>query len=317
MLDRNRFEEIIMPVYKEGDKPATPTGTDVSVCANFGLNTEANQSEFAAKFGQLQQNWRQMSGQDRINGLQGLSNEQLAKTGVPRVPMESAPLNSGGTSCGHIYGAFDPAEWKMQIASDDLSAQELNAKDAGELADTTYHEPRHAEQYYLVARLQAANMQKFLKEVNADMPASEQADIIHEQVGIPNWVAARAQQDPLPENAPERACAEALKKTLMTDQNTTNQTEQGVIDAFGADCAAKQESERAGAALAEAQGRNAPDEELQHLQETAKTARENAEQLHSRAQEAFVPYRNLFHEADAFATAAPVHRTIDPDWQQR
>ena len=210
-LIRNRFVEETMPILRDNAKEPKPAQKQSkSPCTGFGLNSDANQREFAAKFDKLHKNWATLTTVKRIEQLQTLANEQLSKTGVPVMSLRSLPLNAGTDSCsGHSYGYFAADNWNMVLASEDVNVRNLKSADAGEMADTLYHESRHAEQSYLVARLEAANLQK------SGMTTDQQIDAIAKKAEVKRSVAAQAQKNPLPNNAPEHACAEALDKELI------------------------------------------------------------------------------------------------------
>lgn len=309
-VNRNRFVEEILPVLRKDAQGSPKPATDVSDCAGFGLNAEANQREFAQKFGKLQKDWPHLTPSKRIEALQKLANEQLGKTGVPQMKLRSMALNSGADSCaGHSYGYFSPSDWNMTLASEDLSHKHLDDANAGELADTLYHESRHAEQDYLVARLEAAKLQK------SGMTPDQQIDAIAQKTGVKRSIAAHAQKNPLPDNAPEHACAEALDKESVQDKDKTNQIEEATSTAGAAYCEAKQKREKAEAALRHAQRLHSPQSRLNSLQAAVNSAKQAETKATAASNKAFQEYEDLFVETDSRATAAPVHQTIDSGWQ--
>ena len=310
MLNRNRFVEDRLPIFSEGKPEDRRAGTDVSACANFGLHSAANQREFAGKFAALHKQWASLTPAKRVEQLQTLANEQLAKTGVPPMSLRSLPLNNGADACsGHSYGYFAADGWNMVLASEDVNVKHLQNADAGEMADTLYHESRHAEQNYLVARLEAAKLQK------SGMTADQQIDAIAKKAEVKRSVAAQAQKNPLPDDAPEHACAEALDKETVQDKDKTGQTEGALSTAGTALCEAIQKREKAEAALLHAQRLRSSQPRLHSLQTAVQSAKEAEAKAQNASSQAFKSYEDLFIETDARDTATSVHQTIDPGWQ--
>jgi hypothetical protein len=85
--------------------------------------------------------------------------------------------------------------WTIAINPDKFSNRqdvtkvgELTADEAAEIADTIYHESRHCEQYFQIARLQAGRMKKGTKD-----PAAK----IAKDMSIPDDIAKAAVRSPL------------------------------------------------------------------------------------------------------------------------
>lgn len=87
-------------------------------------------------------------------------NIELSKSGVPNV---TADLNAApGT-----LGEFDFTPWTLQMNPGSFSSRagvttvaDLNNNETGEIANTVYHESRHAEQWFRMARLLAGEGKK-------------------------------------------------------------------------------------------------------------------------------------------------------------
>jgi hypothetical protein len=97
---------------------------------------------------------------------------------------------------GSNDGQFSRVSWEIQINPTKFSARanvtkvgELTADEAAEIADTIYHECRHSEQYFRIARAQAARL---VKDGDAD-PATT----IEAGMSIPHEVAEAAVKAPL------------------------------------------------------------------------------------------------------------------------
>ena len=120
-------------------------------CAGFGLNTPANQQEFVKGFKHLQKAWPTLTAVQRKQRMEDLVNAQLQKGGVPRVGIVPSDLPTDN-------GQLSFADWKLAINKNLLNGNHLPEAQAKELANTVYHESRHAEQWYLIAQQKAAEL---------------------------------------------------------------------------------------------------------------------------------------------------------------
>lgn len=84
----------------------------------------------------------------RRDRLVSLVNVRLTAHGVPAVgaAWDSDPANSG---------SFSFATWTMDVGAKPLSRKRLSRAGAADLADTIYHEARHAEQWFRMAQFRA------------------------------------------------------------------------------------------------------------------------------------------------------------------
>lgn len=117
---------------------------------------------------------------DYASHLTALVNEQLATFGVH-------PVNHDFRTTGSV-GAFRRSEWMIYFNSDVLKEKgetvgELTQKEAGEIANTVYHEARHGEQTFRVARMLAGE-KKPAEDIASELP-------------IPAEVAEKAHLSPL------------------------------------------------------------------------------------------------------------------------
>ncbi|HLG75931.1 MAG TPA: hypothetical protein VKX46_05925, partial [Ktedonobacteraceae bacterium] len=83
-----------------------------------------------------------------------------------------------------VYGEFSYQDWKLAVDSRALSPSTISAESIKELADTFYHETRHCEQFFNVARF-LANGEK------------NTAEMIAKTMPIPEAVAKQAKSSPL------------------------------------------------------------------------------------------------------------------------
>lgn len=110
-------------------------------------------------------------------------NHELVGIGVPAVN-ETVTKLSGGAD-----GEFDPVNWIMLIDKENFSQETIDDKRAAEMADTVYHEARHAEQFFQMARLEAAR--------------GKSAQDIADEMSIPARIAQAAKNKPLRLGTPE------------------------------------------------------------------------------------------------------------------
>lgn len=110
-------------------------------------------------------------------------NHELADIGVPAVN-ETVTKLSGGAD-----GEFDAENWIMLIDKENFSKQTIDDQQAAEMADTIYHEARHAEQSFQMARLEAAR--------------GKSAKDIADEMSIPARIAQAAKDKPLRLGTPE------------------------------------------------------------------------------------------------------------------
>ncbi|MPZ84217.1 MAG: hypothetical protein GEV28_28975 [Actinophytocola sp.] len=88
-----------------------------------------------------------MDPEEQLAKLAVAANEQLAAAGVPNVPIQ---FGDAGTA----WAVFDWRPWAVTV-NRDLYVQAQEAGSAAENMDTIYHESRHAEQWWTIARLLA------------------------------------------------------------------------------------------------------------------------------------------------------------------
>lgn len=110
-----------------------------------GLRTEESIDEYVDDtFGTAHSS---MDPEEQLAELAAAANEQLAQEGVPYVPIEF------GNAHGNL-AEFNWATWSVVIDRTNYDAFQA-AGDAGENMNSVYHEARHAEQFWIVARVLA------------------------------------------------------------------------------------------------------------------------------------------------------------------
>ncbi len=99
----------------------------------------------------MRDSWREWGGLDRnqrLDRLAGKANQLLAKFGVPEVQ-----VTAWGTG---VTASFMRGLWTMSIGEGLLEKKEVDVEAFARLAGSIYHEARHAEQTFRVARKLAA-----------------------------------------------------------------------------------------------------------------------------------------------------------------
>lgn len=122
--------------------------------------------------------WSTLSVDAKAAKLTKYVNAELKKAHVPPVGY----VLDGGSNAGNA--TFDFGPWNLSIGSVGLDGN-LADDIVGELADTVYHESRHGEQWFRIARLKAGESPKPTK------------DRLATSLGIPAAVAEAALKRPL------------------------------------------------------------------------------------------------------------------------
>ena len=138
-----------------------------------GLGRISTLDHFAQAVHSIQARWASLSSpDDRVKEIGKAANVELTAAEVPEflvVDKESMEFK----------GFFRPSDWKFVISTALVNTSSLSNDDAAEVANTTLHESRHAEQNFLAARFSAGVNNK------------NSAAIVIEQ-GIPKVIADKA-----------------------------------------------------------------------------------------------------------------------------
>jgi peptidoglycan hydrolase-like protein with peptidoglycan-binding domain len=117
-----------------------------------------------------------MDPDEQLAALAAASNAQLAEVGVPYVPIDFGDAHGN-------WAEFDWSTWSVAVDR----TMYVNAQEAGNAAenmDTIYHESRHAEQWWTIARLMAGLYEMDGAAINA-------------QTSLKQDIADAAVQDPI------------------------------------------------------------------------------------------------------------------------
>ncbi|HEX9260284.1 MAG TPA: hypothetical protein VF855_12150 [Acidimicrobiales bacterium] len=142
-----------------------------------GLADQSNVSQFVSDaYGDANSS---MSADDRAQALIDDVNARLNQEGLPGLYWN---WNAGAGDSGQ----FDFRSWTMELdatAFDPARYEGGNEATRAELLDTIYHEARHSEQWFRIAR----------ERIGLGQPAADAATTM----GIPQWVADLAAQNPI------------------------------------------------------------------------------------------------------------------------
>jgi hypothetical protein len=139
-----------------------------------GLGKVAALDHFAGAIRKLQKDWAALATADaRVKGVGDAANAELTAASVPEfLIVRKAPME--------FKGSFTPILWRYTVSEDLVKSGTLGDDDAAELANTTMHESRHAEQQFLAARFAAGQA------------AHPTPGAIAAQVTIPEAIATKA-----------------------------------------------------------------------------------------------------------------------------
>ena len=114
-----------------------------------GLGRLASLDRFAASIHDLQNRWTAIaSPDDKVKAIGKAADDELRAADVPPfMIVKKEPMG--------FKGYFSGAEWKYAISEELVKGAALTTDDAAEVANTTLHESRHAEQAFLAARFSA------------------------------------------------------------------------------------------------------------------------------------------------------------------
>jgi len=137
--------------------------------------------------------WAGKSKEERATALMAKVNERLAAANVPIVGQAIQDL--GGDA-----GQFDFTVWNILLDDSVLSKETLTDAEQADMADTVYHEARHAEQWYRMAQMRAGQ--------------GRTAAQIATEMGIPARIAALAAGAPLAEGSMDALIADGWYQSV-------------------------------------------------------------------------------------------------------
>jgi hypothetical protein len=159
-----------------------------AVLARLKINTGLRRHDRTAPFAKEAHDWW-ADPANKAKSLKDYSDFLIGKANALLKAMGSYEVKPTYTTTGAASGVFSRVTWTMEINTTQFSSRagitktsDLTLDEAAEIADTVYHEIRHSEQYFRIARIRAARSRKtgadVAKEIETDMsipPAVAQA----------------------------------------------------------------------------------------------------------------------------------------------
>jgi len=111
-----------------------------------GLKDRRATAQFAHEMRPVRGMWSGMSSAQRADAIGRRINARLRDIGVPALKVKAMPMSESDS------GRFHFRDWSIAINERTLAAPQIDSDQLGTLTNTAYHEARHAEQWYLMAR---------------------------------------------------------------------------------------------------------------------------------------------------------------------
>ena len=186
----------------------------MAIPAVGSISAEVAMSAFITAGNSLFDQWDTFTTPDaRIGVMGGAANTALGAVGVPAVK-QVAPIDGTESS-------FDKSAWKISVGKAPFTAKPPRERLPG-VCSTVYHEARHAEQYFNIARLLAGR-------------GKVAADVAKEAGNIPPDVAQAAVAKKMAPDDPQLRVSEELLRVL-NDPDTQSFLEElkSCVEAFNA-----------------------------------------------------------------------------------
>ncbi len=142
--------------------------------------------------------WGKLPATERAAGLGRQANLRLKDAGVPECVIDVQDLAIG------LNGNFDFTTWSIVVNKKPLEKDTVTTAELTDMADTMYHEARHCEQWFRIARWLAGTKGKKAKDISTEM-------------GIPENIAKKAVANPL-KTSSALASKFASKSTLAMEK---------------------------------------------------------------------------------------------------
>jgi hypothetical protein len=239
-----------------------------------GIGARFAVDQYAGVAKKLETVWGRLTPYSRASALVNAANFELAHIDVPNVELKLDKLDSA-------QAVFAKEDWKMTVDRGTMSSPTVDDATMGESASYVYHEARHAEQAFLVARLLAGRKLK--------------VDEIVDTFEIRADIAAQAAKQPLRTPGRERT----LAKRVLASEAGAGKTHN--VKLFE-DWRAIEKNLDA----AELAWKNAPEGPAKDK------AREKLDLEQAAYDAAYKEYREQAHEADAWKVGDAVKGRIDP-----
>ncbi|MGO4495449.1 hypothetical protein AB4114_06020 [Paenibacillus sp. 2RAB27] len=269
------------------------------------LHTEDAMKSYAGHVKGVQSDWRAMNAQTRAAKLVEGIEPMFASSGVPVPTLRVIPKGTAQN------GNFDSTTWSAGISEETLE------KEPEKAASTLYHEARHGEQYFLIARY--IHAQKLPDPPYKQIPdhvliAAADANARSKLTEEENVAAQRYHTSIFGSGAKERN--NILKRTQIYTQQAFILAAQTYFDANKQVETLREEFRK----LKETfdKSKNEEDRQIAKLKQTELLSKrselpalkEIAEEKKQQFERTLAEYKNLPEEADAFAVQAQVDQWL-------
>jgi hypothetical protein len=250
--------------------PAPPAPTKAG---ETGIGARPAVARFVAVAKSIEKEWTTLATADkRAQKLGDAANEELKKAGVEPCTVKVEAMDSAG--------ALGFRTWTLRIGSNAFAKATVSLAELADAADTIYHEARHAEQWFRMARLRAG--------------AGKKADEIEKELKIPPTVAKAAEGKPLTGTGIEVTEATAWYESVYGSASTHRDT---VLT----------ELPKASAALTKAvTDKAAVDKDPASTAAAKKAAADKVEAARTKRADLYKQYRELPEEADGWVVGGAV-----------
>lgn len=171
------------------------TGGPGGPCQGQGMSAQPTINAFGNDMATLQKDWGTLTPAARTARLQSLVDAQARSNNFP-APRITTPSDLGPGRNGELRFSG----WQVAINPVLMNASTLSRQQAEQLGDTLYHETRHAEQWFLMAR----------RDADEGLTAPQ----IQSQLRVPPRVAQAAAVNPIPATDARRGCADAMYNSV-------------------------------------------------------------------------------------------------------
>jgi hypothetical protein len=121
---------------------------DVPAPDKTGIGARVSVSRFVEAAKKVQADWDTLkTAKARGKAFAAAANAELKAAGVPEVKAKVMKMSNAGS--------FDFSNWTLELGKSAFTGAKPSHGDLLDVADTVYHETRHAEQWFRIARLQA------------------------------------------------------------------------------------------------------------------------------------------------------------------
>jgi hypothetical protein len=191
----------VAPV-ETGDKAGGGKGKKAET--ETGIATGIALDRFITAAHDVQTNWASLDKNTRGQKLGDAANTELDAVGVPKVGIVNKDL-------GEINGQLDFTPWNLDLNGTRFESPTTTSERMAPIARTVYHESRHAEQWFRMARIEAGQ--------------GKNAAAIASKLEIKPEVAAAAESKPLTGDSQEAKEAAAWHKSVYgADREARNTT---------------------------------------------------------------------------------------------